>query len=224
MGKQTFVLLRCCDCGLFQAHIDKQSRKFTCVVCQSAQQYSRVFAKSRLAKDIRPLAAEYNKRGITEQAVAGDCTHEGDGCASECAAGLGSCDPAEGCAGATGFASCWEEFAVEEAPRVEGAPSTAETDVPFESAWEQDSDAKRALNAQVRQRKKPRIAAGQKTNSARDKDECSGAQTQAAAARRWTRKEVVQETRVVDENANTMWDDFLSEEDALPSSASEFEN
>lgn len=66
MGKQTFVVLQCCTCHMFQAQIDKASRSFNCNICHLKQAYSRVFAKSNLAKDLRPLVAEYNARSVAE--------------------------------------------------------------------------------------------------------------------------------------------------------------
>lgn len=57
---------------MFQAQIDKQSRSFSCNVCHSKQGYSRVFAKSNIAKDLRPLVAEYNAKGVAETEASKD--------------------------------------------------------------------------------------------------------------------------------------------------------
>jgi hypothetical protein len=169
MGKQTFVLLQCCQCHLFQAHIDKQSRRFQCVVCHTKQQYSRVFAKSQGAKDIRALCSEYNARGVAamEQAKRDqpDCRGGDD---SEDHEQDEEQDEEQGGPLDRGLGGAWEEF-VEDGEQ--GQPGTSAPPVrAADSVWEKDSDARRIEAMQDRFRKKPRVRKGEAVSSGRERD------------------------------------------------------
>ena len=57
-----FSPLRCFNesCKKFQVQQKKKAKKWVCVVCRSKQSVIRIYANSFLAKDLRPLAQEYN--------------------------------------------------------------------------------------------------------------------------------------------------------------------
>ncbi len=173
MGKQTYVVLQCCTCRMFQAQIDKLSRSFVCNICHEKQAYSRVFAKSNLAKDLRPLVAQYNARGVAEAEAAKD---------EECSPSPGDLDweaselqAQQIRAGAIGDA--WGEYADDfddqrtggrEADGVRGDEedgaerrrrglSKRSSGVTADcSDWELDSDARRMEDQRARFAKRPR--------------------------------------------------------------------
>jgi hypothetical protein len=61
MGKQEYILLQCHSCSTYQVHIDKKSRSFGCSICHIKQPFSRIFARSGKARDLRTLCSRYNR-------------------------------------------------------------------------------------------------------------------------------------------------------------------
>ena len=177
MGKQTYVVLQCCACHMFQAQIDKASRSFNCNICHQKQAYSRVFAKSNLAKDLRPLVAEYNARGVAELEAAKAAEEEEPQCSLSPtdpdrhweAGELGGQQMRAGVIGDT-----WDEFADDFDYRGSGDRGAhSGCGDPEESAegrhfsnppgrtagcsdWERDSDARRMEEQRARFAKIPR--------------------------------------------------------------------
>lgn len=158
MGKQTFVLLRCRECGLFQNHIERRDAKFSCVCCATKQAYERVFAKSNLAKDLRSLAAEYNMKGVAAMEAAKDDL--ADDRADDHADPVGELRQQQLEADSGPIGGAWEEFGDEEGQEIHDT-----CDVERRSAltsavcsdWARDSDARRIEEQQARFAKKPRI-------------------------------------------------------------------
>ena len=175
MGKQTYVVLQCCACHMFQAQIDKASRSFNCNICHQKQPYSRVFAKSNLAKDLRPLVAEYNARGVAELEAA-NAAEEAEQCSPsltdpERDREAGEMEAPQRHAVAIGDA--WDEFADDsDSHKSEDREVHAECSEPEErragwhssnpprieecSDWQRDSDARRMAEHRSRFAKRPR--------------------------------------------------------------------
>ena len=154
MGKQTFYLLRCRECSLFQNHIERKDGKWKCVCCNAPQAYDRVYAKSNLAKDLRPLAAQYNLRGIAAMAEAqAEAEAEDDRGDDLVPRQTDDWQQAEAEAGPVGDA--WKEFGDGKGDDVADR-RCQRADRPVCSDWERDSDARRIEEQRARFAKKPR--------------------------------------------------------------------
>lgn len=54
--------LCCCDCGFFQVVSEKKtSNKWVCTLCRKKQSVLKVYAKSELAKEVRPIIQRLNR-------------------------------------------------------------------------------------------------------------------------------------------------------------------